>query len=285
MTMMDTDQKVIRSLIEKVVKERPGDDDCRVLLAEALGLADRDLISLVGAGGKTTLMFRLAKELAIRHKKVVTTTTTKILEPTADETPCLCIDRNEESVLTFVENRLRGGYHATVAAERMESQKLRGIASKFADRLWGSCGLDYLIVEADGAARRPIKAPREQEPVIPSMTTRVVAVLGVDALGLEINEENVFQPDRLSRLTGIPMGGKITDEAMAVLMVHPEGLFKGAPPLCRVVAFLNKVDVPQGHEKAREIAKRIVEKGHPQVERVVLGQAKCDPPVLDVIFP
>jgi probable selenium-dependent hydroxylase accessory protein YqeC len=282
---MDSDQKAIRSIIEKMVKERPADVDHRILLAEALGLAERDLISLVGAGGKTTLMFRLAKELANRHKKVVTTTTTKILEPTADETPCMCVDRNEERVLGFIQKRLRDGYHATVAAERMESQKLRGIASKFADRLWGSCGLDYLIVEADGAARRPLKAPREQEPVIPSMTTRVVAVLGVDALGMEINAENVFQPDRVSRLTGIPMGGKITDEAMAVLMVHPEGLFKGAPARCRVVAFLNKVDVPQGHAKAKEIAERIVEKRHPQVERVVLGQAKYDPPILDVIFP
>ena len=284
MTTMDPDQKAIHSLIEKVVKERPGDEDHR-LLAESLGLAGRDLISLVGAGGKTTLMFRLARELAARHKKVVTTTTTKILEPIADETPSLCIDRNEESVLGFIRNRLRDGYHATVAAERMELQKLRGISSEFADRLWGSCGLDYLIVEADGAARRPIKAPREQEPVIPSMTTLVVAVLGVDALGMEINEENVFQPDRVSRLTGIPMGGKITGEAMAVLMVHPEGLFKGAPAFCRVVAFLNKVDVPQGHAKAKEIAERIVEKRHPQVERVVLGQAKGDPPVLEVILP
>jgi len=283
-TTMDPDQKAIHSLIEKVVKERPGDEDHR-LLAESLGLAGRDLISLVGAGGKTTLMFRLARELAARHKKVVTTTTTKILEPIADETPYLCIDRNEESVLGFIRNRLRDGYHATVAAERMELQKLRGISSEFADRLWRSCGLDYLIVEADGAARRPIKAPREQEPVIPSMTTLVVAVLGVDALGMEINEENVFQPDRVSRLTGIPMGGKITGEAMAVLMVHPEGLFKGAPAFCRVVAFLNKVDVPQGHAKAKEIAERIVEKRHAQVERVVLGQVKCDPPVLEVILP
>ena len=38
-------------------------------LTEALGIKAKEVISLVGAGGKTTLMFRLARELSLRGKK------------------------------------------------------------------------------------------------------------------------------------------------------------------------------------------------------------------------
>jgi probable selenium-dependent hydroxylase accessory protein YqeC len=86
-------------------------------------------------------------------------------------------------------------------------------------------------------------------------------------------------------MTGIPMGKKITEEAMAILMTHSEGIFKGTPTSSRVVAFLNKVDIPNGVAKAKRIAQKILEKKHPQIERVVLGQLKNEPPVAEVIFP
>jgi hypothetical protein len=45
------------------------------------------------------------------------------------------------------------------------------------------------------------------------------------------------------------------------------------------------VDLSSGLEKAEDVAERILAKQHPQIERVVLGQLKCDPPVAKVIFP
>jgi probable selenium-dependent hydroxylase accessory protein YqeC len=145
--------------------------------------------------------------------------------------------------------------------------------------------MDTIIVEADGAASRPVKAPREGEPVIPSNTTLVVAILGVDGMERVLNEENVFQPERVSKITGIPIGERLTDEAMAILMTHPEGIFKGASSLSRVVAFLNKVDIPNGMVKAKSIAQKIFKERHRQIERVVLGQLNNELPVVEVIFP
>ncbi len=81
------------------------------------------------------------------------------------------------------------------------------------------------------------------------------------------------------------MGKKMTDEAMAVLVTHREGIFKGAPSSARVIAFLNKVDIPNGVIKAKGIAQKIMERKHLQIERVVLGQLRNDPPVVEVIFP
>ena len=281
-TKMDPNHKIISSIIEKYMKEdrRVGD----TVLTDALGLKKREVISLAGAGGKTTLMFRLAKELFLAGKKVVTTTTTKILEPVSGETVSLFINLDEEELKQFVHKHLEEYKHITIAKERLESGKLKGVSSNLVNDLWGSNKIDYIIIETDGAAGRPVKAPREGEPVIPLSTTLVVAILGVDGLEKEVNDENVFQAERVSKLTGIPIGKKMTDEAMAVLMTHPEGIFKGAPSSSRVIAFLNKVDIPNGVEKGRRIAQKIIEKKHRQIERVVLGQLKSEPPVVDVLF-
>jgi probable selenium-dependent hydroxylase accessory protein YqeC len=282
---MDPNQKVIYSLIERFVKRTQKEEKPVGFLTEALGIQAKEVISLVGAGGKTTLMFRLAQELFLSGKNVVTTTTTKILEPTSEETNFLFIDPDGRKIKNFVQRHLDQYHHVTVAQERLGSGKLKGISSNLVNELWGSHGMDMIIVEADGAAGRPVKAPREEEPVIPSHTTLVVAILGVDGLEAELNEGNVFQPERVSKMTGIPMGERLTDEAMAILMTHPEGIFKGTPSSSRVIAFLNKVDIPNGVVKAKRIAKKVFERKHQQIERIVLGQLKNEPPIAEVIFP
>ncbi len=255
------------------------------LLAEALGIRPREVISLVGAGGKTTLMFCIAKELVRNGKKVVVTTTTKILEPTTEETGFLFIDSDEEKIKDFVGRHLDRYHPITIARERLGLGKLKGVSPNLVDELWGSQDIDTIIIEADGAAGRPVKAPREWEPVIPSSTSLVVAILGIDGAEVKLNEDNVFQSEGVSKLTGISMGERLTEEAMATLMTHSEGIFKGTPSSSRVVAFLNKVDIPNGVAKAESIARKILEKGHPRIERVVLGQLKNEPPVAEVIFP
>jgi probable selenium-dependent hydroxylase accessory protein YqeC len=254
-------------------------------LKEALGLKSKDVISLVGAGGKTTLMFRLARELFEEGKKVITTTTTRIMEPSPEETVSLFVNSKDEEIKRFV-NRYLGEYrHITIASENLGEGKLKGISPSLVDDLCRSEVLDFMIIEADGSAGLPVKAPREGEPVIPSNTTLLVALLGIDGVGLELTEGNVFRPGLVSRITGVPMGGKMTDEAMALLMIHPEGITKGTPPSSRRIVFLNKVDILDGEVKAEKVVRKIVEKRGPRIDRIVLGQTKINPPVVKVIFP
>jgi probable selenium-dependent hydroxylase accessory protein YqeC len=282
---MDPNQKIIYFLTERFIKKTPREEKPVGVLTNALGIQAKELISLVGAGGKTTLMFRLAKELVLNGKRVVTTTTTKILEPIPGETDCLFINPDEEKLKDLVKGSLSRYPHITIVREKLESGKLKGVSPNLVNELCSSPGIDAIIVEADGAAGRTIKAPREGEPVFPSNTTLVVAILGVDGMELKINEENVFQPERIAKMTGILFGERMTDEGMAVLMTHPEGIFKGAPSSSRVVAFLNKVDIPNGVKKGKRISQKIFEKRHRQIERVVLGQLKKEHPIAEVIFP
>ncbi len=113
---MDPDQRVTYPIIESFVKRTLKEKGPVGLLSEALGIQSREVISLVGAGGKTTLMFRLAKELSLSGKKVVTTTTTKILKPTPGETGSLFIDPDEERIKNFLRRHLDHYRHITVAS-------------------------------------------------------------------------------------------------------------------------------------------------------------------------
>jgi probable selenium-dependent hydroxylase accessory protein YqeC len=281
---MDPDQKVISLMIEKLVKGTGRSKEQPRTLKAALGLRAREVVSLVGAGGKTTLMFRLARELLLAGKKVVTTTTTKILEPSSEETSCLFVDPDVEKLKQFVLKHIDSYRHITLAHARLDSMKLKGISPDLVSILSNFPEIDMLIVEADGAAGRSVKAPREWEPVIPSSSTLVIGILGVDGVGKELSEEFFFQADQISKLTGVSMGGKMTCEAMAILMTHPLGIFKGTAVSSRRIAFINKVDVPEGMIWGRRIGIEILGKGSPQIERVILGRLKSELPVAEVMF-
>ena len=69
-----------------------------ISLREGLQLSTGGVVCFVGAGGKTSLMFRLARELSAGGDSVLTTTTTKI--------QMLTPVQSEEVVISLVRMRL-----------------------------------------------------------------------------------------------------------------------------------------------------------------------------------
>ncbi len=249
------------------------------LLKKSLGLGERENISLVGAGGKTTLMVLLGKALSANGYRVITTTTTKILEPEPADTPILSLGESHETIFRKIDHH----GHVTVASRKLVNGKLKGIPPQQVDELWKSGKADYLIVEADGSAQRPLKAPAPYEPVIPISTGIVITLVGVDGFNAQLSEKTVFRSDIFSRLTGVSQGKKITLDAISVLFTHPDGLVRRAPSSARIVPFVNKVDLDKGFRKSRQLARLILDSGDPRIDRVVLGQVRSDPPVVEVI--
>ncbi|MBI4186313.1 MAG: putative selenium-dependent hydroxylase accessory protein YqeC [Chloroflexi bacterium] len=254
-------------------------------LRQAFDVKPGEVISLVGGGGKTTLMYALAQELAAAGAKVVTTTTTRIIEPSASESPLLLVEKDEGKLAGLLLENLKRYGHITLAGEKLDAGKLKGVSPEFVDKLARSGEVSCIIVEADGAARRPLKAPGPFEPVIPASTSLVIPVVGIDALGGKLDMEVVFRPEIVSRLTGLPLGGTITTEAIAILVTHPQGMAKGSPAQARIVPIINKVDLDEGLGRARGLARRILDMGHPRIERVVLGQVQFARTVVEVVFP
>ena len=136
----------------------------------------RGVTAIIGGGGKTTLMETLAGELS-KKGKVIITTTTHICRPKQYET---LLDADEAAVSAALE---RSGI--VCVASQAESGKLCAP--------WLSMGTlaqlaDFVLVEADGAKRLPLKAHASHEPVIPEEAQRVIMVIGIDGVGKTIRE-------------------------------------------------------------------------------------------------
>jgi len=252
-------------------------------LKEALDIRPGEVVSLVGGGGKTTLMFALARELTSGGDFVVTTTTTKILEPSPSETPILILETDEGELMRLLLENLDKHRHVTLATEKLDSGKLNGISPDFVVRLAGLRQVSFIIVEADGAAHRSLKAPNPTEPVIPINTSLVIPVVGVDAVGCRLTEKDVFRPEIVSNLLGLPLGEVISPDAIAFLVTHHQGIIKGSPERARIIPFINKMDLEGGLSKGRDLADKVLAVRHPQIERVVLGQAQSAEPVKEVV--
>jgi probable selenium-dependent hydroxylase accessory protein YqeC len=251
-------------------------------LQDALLLENGGIVSLVGAGGKTSLMYRLARELCRKGAKVLTTTTTRIRPPTPQQSPACILAAAPEDILEQATAMLQTHRHITAAAgESAEAGKLTGLTAQAVDRLGGSRVFDWIIVEADGAAGRPLKAPAAHEPVIPSRTDWLVGMAGLSAVGKPLCERWVFRTEIFSSLSGLAPGSTVTAEAVAAVLVHEQGVLKGAPRRCRCLAFLNQADAIGGRTAGLQIAQVIGRCGGSRIRRVIVGRVLGEPPVCD----
>lgn len=252
-------------------------------LKEAFSIRKGEVISLVGAGGKSSLMQALADELAATGGTVITTTTTKIFDWQAPS-PHLIVEADEDKMLGLLLEALGKYRHVTLAKDRLlQSGKLDGISPQLVKRLVDLEKIDYIIIEADGAARKPIKAPNATEPVMPPNTTLVIAIVGIDALNKELNSENAFRPEIISGLTGLLMNEKITTDTIVTLLTRSQGITKGSPPQARIIPFINKVDSDEDLRHAEEIADKILALKPPNITQVVAGQIVSPAPSLKII--
>ena len=233
------------------------------------------VISLVGGGGKTTLMFRLAAELAHIENTVLTTTTTKIFEPSKDESAYIIVSEDPEEVLSISETLLSHTTHITAARERLVSKKkLAGFEPSAVEYFMKKGGFQWVLVEADGAARKPIKAPAEHEPVIPECSTCVIAVVGLDAIGKPLDDRWVFRPRLYSRVTGVSLGAPVTERSVASVILADNGLMKGCPPGAKQMVFLNKAEREERLAAGRRVASLLKKEGKGKIARILIGSAE-----------
>jgi probable selenium-dependent hydroxylase accessory protein YqeC len=240
-------------------------------LIHALGLGPREHIAIVGGGGKTSLCFTLSEELLEIGKRVITSTTTKVLHREASRANRVVFCPSDSAFHEDVKEGLKRDDHVFVAQRLLESGKVQGITRTMADSLFLDLQVDHVIIEADGAAGRPVKAPAAHEPVIPSSATMIIAVIGLEAMGRPLDSEIVFRPGLFGEIAGLEDGETVAPAALARVFQSPDGLFKGAPDAARKVAFLNKLDLLSGDQEAKALAMLLLRGPHAPVERVVMG--------------
>ncbi len=224
------------------------------MLSAALGLEGARVISLCGAGGKTTLMFALAREFVARGERVLVTTTTKIARAEAAGAELGA----RTAMLLF-------------SGVTPDGRKLNGIAPELVNALSRTGEFDRIRVEAAGPPRRPLKASAPHEPVIPSSTDALIAVAGLSGLGLPLQEVNVFRAEIWAQLTGTRLGSPVDARSIACMIVHANGFFKGCPPGAKRVLFLNRADTPERLGAAMRVVDLLAPSRGRAPERVALG--------------
>jgi probable selenium-dependent hydroxylase accessory protein YqeC len=198
-------------------------------LAVQLQLGDHELISLVGGGGKSSSLRALGRSLS---GKVLLSTTTKMGSDQHDNHH-VCVGPSDEELVEAL------AAHQTVMCwAATEGSKAFGIAPELADRWWTLT--DHLVVEADGARRRPFKAPAWYEPVLPAKTTLLCSIIGADALDRVI-EDQCHRPMLVAAVAGCSPFERLTPARAAQVICDDNGARKNKPTTARFAVIITKV--------------------------------------------
>jgi len=231
-------------------------------LSNSIGLKHGDVISIVGAGGKTTLMFRLAKEIKNNNANVLVTTTTKIYLPSEEEADIICIGEDN-----FSECQIdKAGIYVYGSGVNSEN-KIIGLREEHLDRLV-PC-FDYTVIEADGSKCKPLKGWKLYEPVVYKGTTKTIGVLDIQTLGMEISDSNIHRIEEFTRLTHGKPGEKITIDHLLKIIVHPMGLFKNHKG--EKILLVNKADNSYYRSNAIRLLNEVRKNHKGFLDRIVIG--------------
>lgn len=217
----------------------------------ALRIRSGESISFSGAGGKTTALFTLARELT---DPVLVTTTTHFSVEQMKLADNIRFTSQIQDPENFV-NTLSPGITILVG-EEVSDQRVSGPSLNLLDRIYQhtrSTGRS-LLIETDGARQRPLKAPASYEPVIPQFIDHAVVVVGLSALGKPFSSRYVHRMEEFTHITNLSEGDEIPLEAITQVLTHPNGGLKGIPDTARRICLINQADNEMLQASAKRIA-------------------------------
>ena len=213
-----------------------------ISLERALRASNFSSIAFIGAGGKTTALFQLAREL-VKHTPVIVTASSHLggwQIPLADTH--LIVD--SPLVLEGLENKLEGIMLITGALDGDRTKPLDAKSLNWLNQFCTKHSIP-LLIEADGSRQKPLKAWAEHEPPIPNFVEQVVQVVGLAGIGQILSPEVVHRAEIFSTLSGLRMGGTITPDALVHVLIHSDGGQKNIPAGARKAILLNQADTTE----------------------------------------
>ena len=208
------------------------------------------VIAVVGGGGKTSLIYRLNEELQALGKKVIISTTTHMAY-----NPMLPLVKSADLKRT-PEMLKEHGFTAVVDIEE-SSGKMCAIEEAELKKMVPLC--DVMLIEADGAKRKPLKIPADWEPVIPDFADVVVSVIGLDCLGRPICE-TAHRAEYISSFLEKNLEAPVTPEDIEKIATSVHGLYKNVDHKVYRV-YLNKADILPDSSPAEHIVEDLAKQG------------------------
>ena len=177
------------------------------------------LVAVVGAGGKTTIIHMLARELSALGYRVVITTTTHMMKPERDCYEWENMPELQPGDVIYLGADCENG-------KIMKPKELSFVTLK--ERA------DMILVEADGSKKMPLKVPAEHEPVIPKETDLVIGVLGFHSVGRRVKEvsHRVSDVEAFLQKKGEDL---VTVKDLKAISFHKQGLLKQVKSPYRII--------------------------------------------------
>jgi len=227
-------------------------------------------IAIVGAGGKTTALFQLARQ--IDGLAWVTTTThlgtdqmgladRHFVVQDDDEFLTDLLKQQKVTLITgpfTLDNRVR-----SLAPEQLELMRHHADGEKIS-----------ILIEADGSRSIPLKAPGEHEPPIPAWVTHAIVVVGLSVLGKPFTPQWVYRPELFAQLTGLEEGAPVTIDTISGMLVQPQGGLKNMPLQAQKVALFNQADSAEIQALAKSVVPKLLDGGFDKIIIGSLGKAE-----------
>lgn len=248
-------------------------------LRKALNIQRGDVVAFTGAGGKTSAMTKLARELTMDGWRVLCTTTTKVAVDELEICPAQ-MSLTPLALRPEAISRTLTQYGSIFLYHKIQGEKVVGITPEMINALMDTVDSDVILIEADGSRHLPFKAPFDHEPVIPQYTSLVVPVAGYDAIGQPLDPEHVYNPSAMVERFGYVAGETIRAPWVASVMRDEELGLKNIPSTARVVALLNKVPYTSVHRlRARMISRLMLLQ--PRIDAVAVGSVQNNTPIME----
>jgi molybdenum cofactor cytidylyltransferase len=234
-------------------------------LSQAIRLSNTPCIAFVGSGGKTTAIFQLAREIALEGGAVIVTATTHLHVDQIIFADSHWVPENPAELDSF--QKILCG--VMLVTGPMEGDRTMGVNADILSRLREVHNHYHLplLIEADGSRQKPLKAPNQNEPVIPEFVDQVVVVAGLTGLGKPLTEQFVHRPGIFANLSGLKLGDSITIEALSHVLTHHSGGLKNIPQQACRISLLNQADTPELQAEGNTLAKKLL----PTFHSVVIG--------------
>lgn len=199
-------------------------------------------IAAAGAGGKTTVLKRLAAEYKEKGLKPIVTTTTHMFR---EDSALFLEEPSVEEILTLLDKE-----GCAFAGGKAKNGKIKILSANVLDAVLKLP--NPVLVEADGARRFPAKFPADHEPVLLPQTTHVLYLYGMDAPGQKIKDV-CFRPELTADFLKKSSEDLLMPQDIAMLAQNGRAGRKGVEAGMHYAVILNKADTLHRRNAALEI--------------------------------
>jgi probable selenium-dependent hydroxylase accessory protein YqeC len=235
------------------------------------------VVCAVGAGGKKSLLRRLAAE----HPGRVALTGTVFITHIPDDAG-FAIAVEQDADLPGAVARFGAAPRVAYACPSDKPGRWAGASPGTIERIHREGGFAATYVKADGARMRWVKVPADDEPAVPACCTTVLPVVSALAIGAALSARVAHRMERIGQVLGLREGEIITPAHLGRLIASPLGMMKLTENR-RAVPVINMVDDARREAGARAAAEAALAASS-RIERVVLTcLARSGDPLVGVV--